>query len=409
MAALQPRPEGDPSGLSRLTTRGGSSKVVARGRRERKATGLSHLVAVARDAFGEAPLLRGASPHAVEELSASAREVRLEAREWLFREGDAADQLFVVLSGRLQVVAADDGRLLREVGPGAALGELGLLTGSERSASVRAVRDSRLLAIDAENFVRLLEIDGGSRSPLRASSPASCRRAAGWHCPRRGRPYSRSSPPARALRRVFAAELRSRSTASAASSRSTGSRLAADDFAATLERAEAEFAHVLLLDGEGAWGGFCRRQSDRLLVVAAGDAPPEGGYALAGCDLVLEASPGAASRAGSMRCPPARAPHPSRRRNRARRERRGSRRRITQRSLGLVLSGGGARGFAHIGALAALAEAGFEFDRIGGCSMGSFIAAMGAIGRSAEEIEARARRSSSAARRSTTTRSRGSR
>ena len=63
-------------------------------------------------------------------------------------------------------------------------------------------------------------------------------------------------------------------------------------------------------------------------------------------------------------------------------------RRLTGRSLGLVLSGGGARGLAHIGALAALADAGFVFDRIGGCSMGSFIAAMAALGHDADEIEA---------------------
>ena len=56
--------------------------------------------------------------------------------------------------------------------------------------------------------------------------------------------------------------------------------------------------------------------------------------------------------------------------------------------LGLVLSGGGARGFAHIGALAVLADAGFEFDRIGGCSMGAFIAAMAAAGRDPDEMQA---------------------
>jgi NTE family protein len=61
-------------------------------------------------------------------------------------------------------------------------------------------------------------------------------------------------------------------------------------------------------------------------------------------------------------------------------------RRLTGRALGVVLSGGGARGLAHIGALHALHDAGFELDRIGGCSIGSFIGAMAAFGWSAEHM-----------------------
>jgi predicted acylesterase/phospholipase RssA len=55
-------------------------------------------------------------------------------------------------------------------------------------------------------------------------------------------------------------------------------------------------------------------------------------------------------------------------------------RRMSGRSLGLVLSGGGARGAAHIGVLSVLAENGFEIDRVGGCSIGAFIGAMAAAG-----------------------------
>jgi NTE family protein len=48
---------------------------------------------------------------------------------------------------------------------------------------------------------------------------------------------------------------------------------------------------------------------------------------------------------------------------------------ISGRAVGLVLAGGGARGFAHIGILKALMEAGVPFDNIGGASMGAIIAA----------------------------------
>jgi predicted acylesterase/phospholipase RssA len=54
----------------------------------------------------------------------------------------------------------------------------------------------------------------------------------------------------------------------------------------------------------------------------------------------------------------------------------------------MVLSGGGARGYAHIGAIEALHEAGFELDRVGGCSMGAFIGGMHALGLDTDEVRA---------------------
>ncbi len=48
---------------------------------------------------------------------------------------------------------------------------------------------------------------------------------------------------------------------------------------------------------------------------------------------------------------------------------------IAGRAVGLVLAGGGARGFAHIGVIKALYEAGVPFDHLGGTSMGAIIAA----------------------------------
>src|SRR6185437_7568175 len=53
---------------------------------------------------------------------------------------------------------------------------------------------------------------------------------------------------------------------------------------------------------------------------------------------------------------------------------------VTGMANGLVLSGGGARGFAHIGVLRALREAAIPVDVIGGSSMGAIIAAQFAAG-----------------------------
>jgi NTE family protein len=59
---------------------------------------------------------------------------------------------------------------------------------------------------------------------------------------------------------------------------------------------------------------------------------------------------------------------------------------LTGRSIGLVLSGGGARGFAHIGVVRALREAGIRVDCVGGTSIGAIIAAGVAADWSDEEI-----------------------
>lgn len=65
---------------------------------------------------------------------------------------------------------------------------------------------------------------------------------------------------------------------------------------------------------------------------------------------------------------------------------------VAGRSLGLVLSGGGARGFAHIGVVRALREAGVRIDSVGGTSIGAIIAAGVAAGWSDEEMVERYRR-----------------
>lgn len=59
-------------------------------------------------------------------------------------------------------------------------------------------------------------------------------------------------------------------------------------------------------------------------------------------------------------------------------------RRLTGHSTGIVLSGGGARAFSHIGALEELLAAGLKIDRVAGVSMGAYIGAMFAAGMDVE-------------------------
>lgn len=78
----------------------------------------------------------------------------------IVRAGERADAFYLVRSGRLEVVETDPDthatRVLRIVNTGESFGELGLATGALRNATVRAITDVELFAIDKGTFDRLL-------------------------------------------------------------------------------------------------------------------------------------------------------------------------------------------------------------------------------------------------------------
>ena len=88
------------------------------------------------------------------QLEQASRLVTVPAGSWLMREGDPPGSAYVVHTGRLEVLVGE--RLVRELGQGAVLGELALLTGEPRSASVRARRDTVLLEIPRDAFEQLV-------------------------------------------------------------------------------------------------------------------------------------------------------------------------------------------------------------------------------------------------------------
>jgi predicted acylesterase/phospholipase RssA/CRP-like cAMP-binding protein len=335
------------------------------------------------------PLLAGADADALEALAAEAYPRRVLAGDWVIREGDGADDLFVVLRGRLRAVAGAKGdeQTLRVLGPGAAIGELALLTGSPRSASVQAVRDSTLLQLGRERFVELMERDGRFAAAVARELAAQLQASGGLAAPA-------TRPALFALRRLDPSVPLAAVGSSLARALATYGpvEVLEADAAGTnaVERAEDENAHVLLVDesGSGVWSDLCARQADRMVLVGTAESPPPP-VAAPDADLViLGPSSGDALRALLDAVQP-RAHHrlatteptdPGAGR---------LARRLVGRALGVVLSGGGARGFAHIGALAELEADGIEVDRYGGCSMGSFIAAMAAAGWSPGDIRNR--------------------
>ena len=117
------------------------------------------------------PLFRALTPEQRLAVADQAELVTVTAGSWLFRQGDDADGLYVVRSGRLEVVDETPGRppaVVRELRAGAALGELALVCESQRTSSVRVRRDASLLRIGAADFERLAaESQAFSRQLLR--------------------------------------------------------------------------------------------------------------------------------------------------------------------------------------------------------------------------------------------------
>ena len=99
-------------------------------------------------------VLEGLSDELLERLASEDTEVEVRAGDWMIREGEAADRMFIVRSGRVEVI--DEGPpevLIRVFRRGEVVGELALLHTGIRSASVRARRDTQLgawLAVSIE-------------------------------------------------------------------------------------------------------------------------------------------------------------------------------------------------------------------------------------------------------------------
>ncbi len=91
-------------------------------------------------------------------LAGRLETVMVEGGEVLIREGDPADGIYLVFSGRLQarLGAGDDFSVIGEAGRGEVVGEAALLTDQPRGATVVALRDSLVLRLSVEAFEELL-------------------------------------------------------------------------------------------------------------------------------------------------------------------------------------------------------------------------------------------------------------
>ncbi|MFJ5487355.1 cyclic nucleotide-binding domain-containing protein [Hansschlegelia beijingensis] len=105
--------------------------------------------------LGQTPLFDELGRDALRLVAFSADRLRLGAGDVLFREGEAADSGFVVVSGALTVARA--GGAERSVGSGALLGELALICDTTRPATATAQEPSEVLRIARGLFSRLFD------------------------------------------------------------------------------------------------------------------------------------------------------------------------------------------------------------------------------------------------------------
>ena len=81
---------------------------------------------------------------------------RLRSQEFLFRENDPGDAFYLILSGSVEVFVEAIDKHLNNLGTGQFLGELSLMLGIPRTASVRALEETILFAINKEGFQKVL-------------------------------------------------------------------------------------------------------------------------------------------------------------------------------------------------------------------------------------------------------------
>ena len=112
-----------------------------------------------RSYLDEVELLAALSNTELNKLAAAASERRYAAGEKIVRQGDPGDEFFIVISGRVRTTVRREGSPTIDLGtfdPGFYFGEMSLLTGEPRRATITAVEDTKVLVVNKENFQEII-------------------------------------------------------------------------------------------------------------------------------------------------------------------------------------------------------------------------------------------------------------
>ena len=93
--------------------------------------------------------LAASDRHELERLS---KLIEIQRGQLLIRQGELADALYLVVSGRFEVVRDDEVDPVAEIGAGLPIGEIAFFAGGTRTANIVAERDSVVLMLDRDDF-----------------------------------------------------------------------------------------------------------------------------------------------------------------------------------------------------------------------------------------------------------------
>jgi CRP-like cAMP-binding protein/predicted acylesterase/phospholipase RssA len=341
-------------------------------------------------------------------LESKFADVDLAGQHVLFEAGAEGDALYVVDSGRLQAyVTGADGsdQVIGEIGPGEVVGETALITGQRRTASVRAVRDSKLARLSRSSFERLtathpelvLELARvvASRMSLGSVAAAPARAVNFALIPLGPGIEAEAAGFADGLKKIGSVMIVDAATVNAQLGPGTANKDQGQPGEVVLIEwlNNLEFDHdyvVYVADSElSAWTRRCLRQADQILLLTDAMQSPKitqleqealtdgglGRYAKRSLVLVQQPNVQAGVGTGGW--------IKDRSIDRWYHVRRGNdqdharlARLLTGRATGLVLGGGASRAIAHVGVYKALVEEKIPIDIIAGTSAGG---AMGSL------------------------------
>jgi len=342
--------------------------------------------------------------------------VHLPFGQTLFRQGDQESALYLLVSGRLQVCVNDKlgiERKVAEIKRGEIVGEMAMFTGDKRTATVYAMRDSDLVRISRQAFEQIIAshpnimmyfIQFIVKRMQNMSAVARRKEKTLNLAIVPGSPDAPLADFSKSLVESLALHGKTLHLSSASVDRHWGiSGMAQESGTAPnsirlnawLDEQESSFTNIVYEadPADTPWTTRCLQYADRSMIIALAGADPKPGTlerTLFAADsgvnrfhriLVLIHPDASSLPTGTSQWLQERqveSHHHIRWNNAADMKRLG--RILTGNAVGLVLGGGGARGFAHIGVIRALNEAGIPIDMVGGTSMGSMIASMYAMG-----------------------------
>ena len=322
------------------------------------------------------PLFKNLDDDELELIAARLRKEHYPKGAMVFRQGDVGDKLYLVESGQVQVVGQDQSEAIARMGPGNFVGDIALILGQPRTANLEVTIDAQLWALSKDDFDQI--IDTRPAIALEMMRELSRRLVTTTRRKRQtaqrritaltgiGKGVELSQAIFTHLKSPVALLLLPKSRASGQATNSQGvmvvdsEDLTEDTLAESLSHQIEVFKHVVLLLPDQP-NALVQKAVDLADTVVSIGQPPDWIVDINGNPemWVVEDSEISLLRTA---------------------------RRLMNRTVGLALSSGGAKGLAHIGVLKVLAEEGIAIDMIAGASAGALFGGLYAAGWSNEQI-----------------------